>query len=234
MIDCTCGSARNPISRARGVLKRTGQVLTMAWMRASGFQSTRAAVFAPATRFRVSTISETAAVMPGRLTTRCPPQTDPGSSSAWMNASTTRRGDSSHTPVSGPTGHSEATPFSGSRKRPAAEDEPQWFGWPASTDAGRLDYRLGCGSNHPPPDLRIRNIAGNHLQPRVIRDPNRKRAIEQGYPRDPRTAELAPREQGLRETPPYESAAARDQNFHAASLAKKASTSWRLRVNLIG
>ena len=71
--------------------------------------------------------------MPGRLSQRCVPQASAGSSQAWMKASTTLPGDSSQTPVSGPTGHSEITPFSGSRMMPLANEDAAAFGLPART-----------------------------------------------------------------------------------------------------
>ena len=50
-----------------------------------------------------------------------------------MKASTTRPGESSQTPVSGATGHSETTPFSGSRMMPLANEDAAAFGLPART-----------------------------------------------------------------------------------------------------
>ena len=50
-----------------------------------------------------------------------------------MNASTTLPGDSSQTPVSDATGHSETTPFSGSRMTPLANEDAAAFGLPART-----------------------------------------------------------------------------------------------------
>ena len=50
-----------------------------------------------------------------------------------MKASTTCRGESSQTPVSGATGQAEITPFSGSRMMPLANDEAARFGLPART-----------------------------------------------------------------------------------------------------
>jgi hypothetical protein len=50
-----------------------------------------------------------------------------------MNASVTRRGDSNHTPVSGSTGQSHGSPFSGSRRMLLANDDAAAFGFPART-----------------------------------------------------------------------------------------------------
>ena len=51
-------------------------------------------------------ISATVTVIPGRFTTRFDPHFAAARSCAWIKASTTRRGESSHTPVSAPTGQS--------------------------------------------------------------------------------------------------------------------------------
>ncbi|MNC90136.1 hypothetical protein D3C83_61980 [compost metagenome] len=50
-----------------------------------------------------------------------------------MKASTTLPGESSQTPVSGATGHSDTSPASGSRMMPLAKDEAAAFGLPART-----------------------------------------------------------------------------------------------------
>src|SRR2546429_8487512 len=127
------GSGLKPIARARGVAKRTGQVLTIASMRASGFQDTRFATPDPAIFPIAAIISATVTVIPGRFTTRFQPQAGAGSSYAWMKASTTLRGESSHTPVSGGSGHSYAIPFRGSRTTALAKDEAAAFAFPGRT-----------------------------------------------------------------------------------------------------
>src|SRR5436190_24393442 len=97
-------------------------------MRASGFHVTRLAVCAPAIFAIAAIISATLTVMPGRLTTRFDPHFAAARSWACINASTTRRGESSHTPVSGGSGHSEPTPLSGARTSSLADDVAPAFG----------------------------------------------------------------------------------------------------------
>src|SRR5258708_36775382 len=108
------GSALKPIASARGVAKRTGQVFTIASMRASSFQDTRLATWDPAIFPIAAIISAIVTVIPGRFTTRFEPHREAGRSCAWRKASTTRRGESSHTPGSGGTGHAEAAALTGS------------------------------------------------------------------------------------------------------------------------
>src|SRR3989442_8949205 len=127
------GSALKPIASARGVAKRTGQVFTIAWMRASGFQATRFETWAPAIFPIASIVPVTGTVMPGRFTTRFAPHFDAGKSWACTKASTTRRGESSQTPVAGGSGESYAMPFRGSRITALANDEAAAFGLPGQT-----------------------------------------------------------------------------------------------------
>jgi hypothetical protein len=118
---------------ARGVVKRTGQPCTIRSMRSSGLNRTRAATASPATRASAAMPSLTVTVMPGRLSTRFTPHADEGRSWAWMNASTTLRGERSQMPVESGTGQSAATPFSGSRKMLLANDEAARLGLPGRT-----------------------------------------------------------------------------------------------------
>jgi hypothetical protein len=71
--------------------------------------------------------------MPGRFTTRVVGHADEGSSAAWMNASTTRRGERIQTPVVSGTGHSAATPASGIIREPLAKDDAARLGLPGRT-----------------------------------------------------------------------------------------------------
>src|SRR6267143_1360476 len=127
------GSALKPSSNARVVAKRTGQVFTIASMRASGFHDTRLATWDPAIFPMAVIIPAIVTVIPGRFTTRFEPQAEAGSSCAWMKASTTLRGESSHTPVSGGSGHSYGIPSRGSRTTALAKDEAAAFAFPGRT-----------------------------------------------------------------------------------------------------
>src|SRR5258708_36154507 len=92
------GSALKPSASARGVAKRTGQVFTIASMRASGFHDTRFATWDPAIFPMAAIISATVTVIPGRFTTRFDPHFAAGQTGALIVASTTLRGERSHTP----------------------------------------------------------------------------------------------------------------------------------------
>ena len=115
----------NPIASARGVRKRTGQVCTIAWMRASGLNATRSAA---ALRRRPSPAPPpsraTLAVMPGRLTTRFDA---PGRRQAARARGRTPPPRAAATAATrrfpAPPGIRHGTPFSGSRMMPLANDE---------------------------------------------------------------------------------------------------------------
>ncbi|MNT21750.1 hypothetical protein D3C72_1570980 [compost metagenome] len=70
---------------------------------------------------------------PGKFTTRRLPSRSPASSMPLTSASTAARGDSSHSGVSGATGQLAATPDSGSRMMPLANDEAAALGLPGRT-----------------------------------------------------------------------------------------------------
>ena len=80
-----------------------------------------------------SIIPDTGTVMPGRFSTRLMPHCEDWVSCAWMKDSIQRPGDSSHTPVSSDTGHSETTPLRGSLSTPLANDEAARLGLPGRT-----------------------------------------------------------------------------------------------------
>src|SRR5258706_14031645 len=113
-------------------------------MRSSGTKRTRAIVPAPATRPIASIISRTVSVIPGRFTTRVVGHADAGRSCAWMNASTTRRGERIQTPVVSGTGQSTFTPESGSRMMLLANDDAARIRLPGRTTI------VGRGSDRPP------------------------------------------------------------------------------------
>ena len=127
------GSALNPSLAARSVVKRAGQVSTIARMRASGTIFTRAAAASPPTVRSAAIISRTLVVSPGRFSERSSSQSLSGVSWAWMNAATAARGDVIHSAVSGSTGQSDSSPASGSRMMPLANYEAAAFGFPGRT-----------------------------------------------------------------------------------------------------
>src|SRR5256885_15115174 len=100
------GSALKPSASARGVAKRTGQVFTIASMRASGFHDTRFATWGPAIFPMAAIISPTVTVIPGRFTTRFDPHFAAGETGAGAEAPTPPRRGSSHTPGAGGNGES--------------------------------------------------------------------------------------------------------------------------------
>ncbi|VTP60135.1 Uncharacterised protein [Serratia rubidaea] len=71
--------------------------------------------------------------MPGRLTVRDTPKALAGRVAAWIKFCTTRPGLESHSVSSGDTGHTAASPCSGSRIMPLANDEAALFGLPGRT-----------------------------------------------------------------------------------------------------
>ena len=70
---------------------------------------------------------------PGRLTMRFGPIASPATSCSAISDSIARRGDDSQSRSCSPTGQTAASPFSGSRMMPLANDDAAWFGRPGRT-----------------------------------------------------------------------------------------------------
>src|SRR5262245_38740524 len=96
-----------------------------------------------------------------------------------------------------------------------------------------MKHRLGVRRAHALDNLEVRDVARDRLDLDAFHRLG-KRAIEQGDAADRLAAQLPAREQRARELEAEKAAAARDQNFHAAILAKNASTSASARVCFIG
>src|SRR5216683_1085787 len=219
------GSALKPIASARGVAKRTGQVFTIASMRASGFHAMRFAVCAPAILPIASIMPATVTVMPGRFTTRREPHAEGARSCAWIKASTTRRGESNHTPVSGPTGQSEARrPRASARVLEHipnaleidahAEIEIGLRG--ARNDRGEMEHRSRVGRGCQRGKARIGNIARERFEPRILGKIGGKGLIDEREARDllrraVAISERATRKQGFGEPEADKAAASGDE-----------------------
>ena len=111
-------------------------------MNGSRSNASRPATRSPATSRSAATISPTEIVIPGNASARLMPNAPGGSAAAWRKLATTRRGESSHTPVSSATGQVYGRPSSGSRMIALAKEEAAAFALPGrTTTVGRRSAR---------------------------------------------------------------------------------------------
>lgn len=122
------------------VVDAPGQLATMRSTAGSAANCTRSRALAPPVRVRVSSISPTVTLMPGRLTLRQSPVA--GSLAASRKFATTVAGLESQRRRSGLTGQMAFSPCSGSRMMLLTNDEAARFGLPGRTQmVGRRSTR---------------------------------------------------------------------------------------------
>ena len=126
-------SSAKPRALALEVSILVGQLKTIFSVASSLFSSTSLNASSPPTAFRVSSISRTVTVTPGRFTIRDPESFSFGTSRAIIKFLTTVLGEQIHISRSFETGKMLFSPFNGSRKIPEAKDDAAPVGLPGLT-----------------------------------------------------------------------------------------------------